>query len=265
MAIMVNKSNFAKYIKEKRIKKGLTQEQLAEQLIISTSAVSKWERGVTYPDITLISKICEVLDISEHEFVTACDDTDARQTMHEAIKYRKLSRAAFWTAQAAFLIPLIVCFIVNLAVQHTLSWFFIVTAALLVGYSILVLPFVLKRHKSLLSMTAATVSVALLLITCRIFGTVEFSLVTAFLIFFFWALPAWGIWGSIVYTRHAAAFTLILVGLFMAVFPYMVKLLVGEESHNLPFINEIIGILLIFIGIIIFFTQIIKNIINRKV
>ena len=38
---------------------------------IKSGAISKWERGVSYPDITLISDICRILDMSEHEFITA--------------------------------------------------------------------------------------------------------------------------------------------------------------------------------------------------
>ncbi|MBR7082755.1 MAG: helix-turn-helix transcriptional regulator, partial [Clostridia bacterium] len=38
-------------IKRLRRERNVTQEQLAEVLNISTAAVSKWERGETYPDI----------------------------------------------------------------------------------------------------------------------------------------------------------------------------------------------------------------------
>ena len=41
-------------IARKRREKNLTQEQLAEKLGVTTSAVSKWETGSTCPDITLV-------------------------------------------------------------------------------------------------------------------------------------------------------------------------------------------------------------------
>ncbi len=53
----------AKIIKEQRIKKGLTQKELAERLNVSAQAVSKWERGGT-PDIMLLVPLAKVLDIS---------------------------------------------------------------------------------------------------------------------------------------------------------------------------------------------------------
>lgn len=40
-------------IKEKRKHLGLTQENIAEYLGVSIPAVSKWENGTTYPDITI--------------------------------------------------------------------------------------------------------------------------------------------------------------------------------------------------------------------
>ncbi len=48
-------------IREKRKELGLTQEQVAEHLGVSTPAVSKWESGVTYPDITLLSALARLL------------------------------------------------------------------------------------------------------------------------------------------------------------------------------------------------------------
>ena len=43
--------NIGMNIKRLRLAKGLTQEQLAELLTISTAAVSKWEAKITYPDM----------------------------------------------------------------------------------------------------------------------------------------------------------------------------------------------------------------------
>ncbi len=48
-------------IKEKRKGLGLTQEQVADYLGVSTPAVNKWENGITYPDITLLSPLARLL------------------------------------------------------------------------------------------------------------------------------------------------------------------------------------------------------------
>lgn len=50
----MNKTKFGAYIKESRIKKNYTQQELANLLFVEASTVSKWERGVSYPDITFL-------------------------------------------------------------------------------------------------------------------------------------------------------------------------------------------------------------------
>ena len=43
--------------------KGLTQKQLADALGVTDKAVSKWERGLNYPDIVLFQPISELLGL----------------------------------------------------------------------------------------------------------------------------------------------------------------------------------------------------------
>lgn len=56
-------------IKSLRESKNLTQAQIAERLNVSSKAVSKWETGKGYPDITLIEPIAEALGISVIELL----------------------------------------------------------------------------------------------------------------------------------------------------------------------------------------------------
>ena len=44
--------------------KGYTQEQLGELLGVSNQAVSKWETGVSYPDVMLLPNIAEALGVT---------------------------------------------------------------------------------------------------------------------------------------------------------------------------------------------------------
>ena len=76
---MKDKKSFGLFIAEKRKEKNLTQAELAQMLFVTKTAVSKWERGVTYPDITLISDICSVLDVDEHELITEGNNGEYRK------------------------------------------------------------------------------------------------------------------------------------------------------------------------------------------
>lgn len=49
--------NFGKKIRELRLQKTVTQEQLAAHLNLSPQAVSKWENGLTLPDIQLLPEL----------------------------------------------------------------------------------------------------------------------------------------------------------------------------------------------------------------
>lgn len=62
-----------KYIAGKRKALGMTQRQLAEKLGMSDKSVSKWERGVCLPDVSVYSDLCLILGISINEFLAGED------------------------------------------------------------------------------------------------------------------------------------------------------------------------------------------------
>ena len=51
-------------IKEYRLKRGYTQEQLAYELGVSSQTVSRWENGTTYPDIVMLPVMADFFNIS---------------------------------------------------------------------------------------------------------------------------------------------------------------------------------------------------------
>ena len=62
-----------KYIAGKRKDAGLKQRELAEKLGVSDKSVSKWERGVCLPDVSLYISLCSLLGISINEFIAGED------------------------------------------------------------------------------------------------------------------------------------------------------------------------------------------------
>ena len=59
----------SKSIIMQRKKRGLTQEELAEKLDVSSAAVSKWERGISIPDISMVCKMADCFEISVDELL----------------------------------------------------------------------------------------------------------------------------------------------------------------------------------------------------
>ena len=60
---------FAKFIIEQRKERGLTQSDLAKKLNVTDKAVSKWERGLNYPDISTIEELAKVFEVTVLEIL----------------------------------------------------------------------------------------------------------------------------------------------------------------------------------------------------
>ena len=60
----MNQEKIGKFISKCRKEKRLTQSKLGEKLGVSSKAVSKWETGRSMPDISIMHKLCNILDIS---------------------------------------------------------------------------------------------------------------------------------------------------------------------------------------------------------
>ena len=59
-----------KFILNCRKEKGLTQEQLAEKLGVTSKSISRWENGNTMPDYSLLKDLCSELDISVNDLLS---------------------------------------------------------------------------------------------------------------------------------------------------------------------------------------------------
>ena len=80
------------FLKELRRAKGLTQEQLAEALNVSSRTVSRWETGSNMPDISMLVEIAVFYDVSIPEIVqgerkSETMDQETRETAVAMAKY----------------------------------------------------------------------------------------------------------------------------------------------------------------------------------
>lgn len=124
----MNQFKIGKFIAECRKEKGLTQMQLSEKLGITDKAVSKWERGITMPDTSIMLELCDILGISVNELLNGekinMENNDQKnkqlllEMANELEKKNKMIWSAMWVimivsftallaglAVAAFLIP----------------------------------------------------------------------------------------------------------------------------------------------------------------
>lgn len=167
---MENRKSLGEYIAQRRRALGMTQRQFAEKLYVTDSAVSKWERGLSYPDITLLHDICEILNISEHELLTASEDTEARRAETLARRYIRLVRGWKFGQIACYSLAAVVCFIADLAYDGALSWFWVVLTSLLTAASLTLTPALApERMGGVWTAGAFTLAIELLLGVCCLY------------------------------------------------------------------------------------------------
>ena len=198
---MEEKRPFGEYLRKKRLEMALTQKDLAQKLYVTESTVSKWERGLSYPDVSLVTAICGELGISEHEFFAACDDDQAHAQEKAAQRWRKTVTGLRRFFGIGYLIAIAVCFVCDIAIYHTLDWFWIVLFALGLGACFTNLPFLIKRDRAPVCLGAATGCLLLLLAACWLYvgghwlgGGVCIAAVSLALPWGVWAI--WRFWGK---------------------------------------------------------------------
>lgn len=171
---MEEKKSFGAFILQRRRELGLTQKEFAQMLYVTESAVSKWERGLSYPDITLLRDICRILQITEHELLTGNEDTQRRASEHLAQKYLRLMRNFRLVQILLYGCALIGCAIGNFCAQGTLSWFFIAATAVMTSASLTLLPAILSMYavqfRGIVVLSSFTASLLLLLLSSCLYS-----------------------------------------------------------------------------------------------
>lgn len=81
----IDKVKFGAFVARLRKEKGMTQKELAERLFISDKAVSKWETGVSIPDVTLLIPLAELLGVTVTELLE-CRPMEVQQPVEELVK-----------------------------------------------------------------------------------------------------------------------------------------------------------------------------------
>ena len=106
-----------KFISECRKQKQLTQIQLAEKLGITDKAISKWERGISMPDTSIMLELCGILNISVNELLSGekiimenRDQTNEQLLLDMAKELEKKNKtiwSAMWAIMTVSIIGLI--------------------------------------------------------------------------------------------------------------------------------------------------------------
>ena len=191
---MRNKESLGACIRTRRKALGLTQRAFAQRVFVTESAVSKWERGLSYPDIATLQRICQALEISEGELLAAGEDQEVQQEREpqkcceppEFQEYReppepqaarpaektpsRLSRGLLWGQLSLYGLSLAVCFLCDLLDGGWLSWFWLVLAGELTAASLTAVPLLAGERRGLWTLGAFTAALVFLLGVCCLYA-----------------------------------------------------------------------------------------------
>lgn len=147
----MNETNMGDFICRLRKEKSMTQKELAQSLGVTDKAVSKWERGLSLPDISLLTSIADILEINTSELLkgerlNSAVHEEMETTVKKALVYSEKKTRRNWQRfcdicaillTASFTLAAITCIICEIAVSHRLSWSWIVIASLAYSWVII--------------------------------------------------------------------------------------------------------------------------------
>ena len=154
---------------------------------------------------------CEAIlrELKRNDIESGLKDEKDGVIAHQAIRFKRRSAAVGSLIAGLFMIPVLVCLIVNLASGHGLDWFFVVLAALGVTASLTVVPLTVAEDRLLWTFCAFCITLTVLLGVCSLYSGGK------------WFLPA----------ASASLFGLALIFLPFVVRARPVKRLIGGFSR----------------------------------
>ena len=91
----MNQQKTGEFLKRLRKEKGLTQEQLAERLYVSSRTVSRWETGSNMPDVSMLIELAELYQVDIREII----DGERKSEIMDYETKDTLKKVAAYTAQ----------------------------------------------------------------------------------------------------------------------------------------------------------------------
>ena len=92
----MNNVKIGKFIAKLRKAKGLTQQQLGDLVGVGGKSVSKWERGINMPDVSIINEVSKILGITSDELLKGeFDKKSTNEEYKKKIKQRKITALLF--------------------------------------------------------------------------------------------------------------------------------------------------------------------------
>lgn len=143
----MEENKIGRFIRDRRLELGLTQQQLADRLGITDKAVSKWERAVSYPDITILRELAAALEVSVTELLAGERDEappvppEVEGVVVDAMAYAETARKKnggwrWWTFVALTAGCLIAALVVCIVDGFRFTWSPLILKCLAFGWAV---------------------------------------------------------------------------------------------------------------------------------
>lgn len=148
----MNNEKIGKFISELRKSSQMTQKELAAKLNITDKAVSKWERGLSCPDISLLSSIAEIFGVTTGELLNGekndgntekMNPEKMEESIDNALQYadktarnraKSVQNICAFVFSLLLLAGIVVCAICDLAISGSFTWSLYPISSILFGW-----------------------------------------------------------------------------------------------------------------------------------
>ncbi|WP_455684475.1 helix-turn-helix domain-containing protein [Thomasclavelia sp.] len=241
---------------------GYTQKYLGELINVSDKAVSKWERGVGCPDISLLLPLSEALQMSIDELIGGnIVEKNEKKRIQNLINYTKIKavenkekiiKISYIFICLAMILGVFIPCVCDFYLNHNFTWSVISSTAIVYAWIILTTLIYSKKNAIIKAIIAASIGVIPLLyvIAAKIY-TVQwfyqealfigiFTNVYIFIVLWIWVKTYWYVWYKIGICIYLSLIINIPTNLFSNM--NLISMIISTFS------NIIIGTFIIMVG-----------------
>ncbi len=166
----MNNESIANFICELRKSKNMTQKQLGEKLNITDKAVSKWERGLGYPDVSILSSLANALGVTITELLNGerivAQPLDANAIVETTLEY--VDKVTFNKKESvksiekivitvSCLLSIFICMLCDTAISGTFTWSLYPITSVLFAWLIIIPLFQFEKNRVCISLVSLSV------------------------------------------------------------------------------------------------------------
>lgn len=202
---MTYNEKIGKFLIKCRKAKKITQQELANELYVTDKAVSKWERGICLPDISLLQKLAKIFNLTVDDLLNGEKNNieNKETTLNNGVYYlKKLNKdqiekglkITFMIISILSLISILLCLGIEFILDKSFTWSLITITAITSGYLILLSAYRMRNVGKVLCLTTMITSLMLYVFSILLSNNLIINIggcvtiLSAIMLYIFWKL-----------------------------------------------------------------------------